>query len=120
MGWGSSQRQLRRRHILDDEEHLTRLDQAELTPGEFLDGGRFLPQPPGFFPQLRILGPRPSHIGRKRTVLAPRLHQGQHAAIANQSSEAEDEGEEQQQEPQSASPPPGTPAPVCRLARRAP
>ena len=109
---------LRGWHVLDDKQHLARLDEAEVAPGEFLDGGRLFTQASGLFPQAHVIRPRSGQLGREFVMLAPCFHQGQHAAIPDHCIEAEDQGKEEQQKPEGTPPPSGGLGPFRRLVRR--
>jgi hypothetical protein len=71
-------------HIFDDEELLTRPDQAQFPPGNLLDRLGILAQLTRLLAELRVFGARPYERGFERPVLLPRLDHGEQAAVADE------------------------------------
>ena len=64
---------LRRRHVAHDEQFLAGLDEAELTPGELLDGGGVLTQSTSVLTQLSVVAARAVERLFHRVEVASRL-----------------------------------------------
>jgi hypothetical protein len=77
-------------HIFDDEELLTRADQAQFAAGNLLDSLWILAQLAGLLAELPVFGARSDERDFKRPVLLPRLQHGQEAAVADQCIDDED------------------------------
>ena len=83
-------------NVLDDEDLLARLDQPELPPRDFFDGGRIVAQPPRLFGEPRVLGTFARHGRRQRVVLTADAKHRQQPAVARERVEDDDDGDEQQ------------------------
>jgi len=64
-------------HIFDDEELLTRADQAQFAAGNVLDRLWIFAELAGLLAELRVFLARPDERGFKRPILLPRLDHGQ-------------------------------------------
>ena len=91
------QAMLRGGDVLDDENLLAGLDQAELAARDFFDGGRVFAQPPGLIAQPRVLGPLARDGRRQLVVLAAGAQHRQQPAVADQGVEDDGRRDEDQQ-----------------------
>src|SRR5215212_5094752 len=71
-------------HILDDEEFLTRPNQAEFAAGNLFDRLWILTKLTRPVAKLRVLGSCPRQGGFERRVLLPCLEHGEEPAVAHQ------------------------------------
>ncbi len=69
-----------------------------MSSSEFLNRGGVFAQVPGLFPQTCILGAAAGERCRQITVLGAGPHERDHASLAHDGVEREDEREEQEQE----------------------
>ena len=71
-------------HIFDDEELLTRPDQAQFAARDFLDSLWIFAELAGLLAQLRVFLTRPDERGFERAVLLLRLEHGEEPAVADE------------------------------------
>src|SRR5206468_488984 len=90
----------RRGETADDEDLLARLDEAELAPGDLLDGGRILGQTTRGFAQERVFGALPRDRCGERVVLTLRPQQGEQTSIADQRVPYQQGDAEQEEDPE--------------------
>ena len=83
--------------VLDDEQLLARLDEAELAAGEVFDGGRILTQAPRLLAEPGIFG---AHLRQRlfeAGVLLPGLHYRQQSLLADERVNHQDTPDEQKE-----------------------
>src|SRR5262245_25865420 len=76
---------LRRLNVSDDEQLLARPDQAQFSPGDFLDGGRIVDQAAGLVAQAGVVGSLFRDRGLQFVVLMARAQHGQQSSFADES-----------------------------------
>jgi len=97
-------------HIFDDEELLTRPDQAQFAARDVLDRLWIFSELPGLLAQLRVVLARPDERRFKQSVLLPRLEHGEEPAVADERVDDEDAAD---RDNQIADNPAAPPAGLC-------